>query len=194
MANYERQNVFKEKMRKLKDVLFAYGDRRGITGDTYSRNLTQEEKDDFRCSEVYDRVQARKIFEHILGCSFLDWSLEDRLDGEFCSGGTWIPVEIKARHYDVNDYSYNWEWIVDPEKWDVMKAEGAWLLYLFPSSANPLDCEWALWNTNVVEPVDYEMKCDKSYAIKNSGLKLKKDKGWYLKDAMYRGTIKAGDN
>lgn len=188
MANAVRQEDFKKVLREepLRSKLLEYAEKHGITGDTYGRDENEQEREDFKLMETYDRIAAKKIFRQI-GENFWNHSLESRIDGYFSSGGTLFNVEIKARFYDLTGVSRKWAWCVDPGKYDDMVAEEAWLLYLWIDRDNPFAFDWALWNTMEVEPDDVPMSCEKSFALQGAGKKTNVQKGWYLKDAIISG-------
>lgn len=188
MADLIRQEEFKKVLREepLRTKLLKYADKHGITGNTYCRYENEQEKEDFKLMETYDRIAAKKIFLQICE-NFWNYDLESHIDGYFSSGDTINNVEIKARFYDLTSGSRKWAWCVDAGKYSDMVAEEAWLLYLWINRDNPFAFDWALWNTTEVEPEDVPMNCEKSFALQGAGKKTNVQKGWYLKDAIISG-------
>lgn len=184
MADYRRQDDFKDFLRcePLRSRLLDYAEKHGITGDTFGG----EDREMFQLMEAFDRAFADKILRS-LGESFVNYPLEKRLDGCFTTGGTMHNLEIKARFYDLNDVTRQWAWCVDEEKYREMLDGDAWLLYLWVSSGNPLEVQWALWDVSKTEPSDVPIRCRKSVAKSGSGVKNKAQKGWFIRDAEHTG-------
>lgn len=179
MADYERQERFINFLRTepLRSSLLQYCEERGITGDTYGKFDSEEDKERFKLMEAFDRIAARKIFRAIKE-KYRDCDQESKLDGKFTSGGTWHNLEIKSRCYTLNWFNTaNWPWVVDPEKYQEMLKDDGWLLYLWPHDDDPLTIDWAIWNVAEVEPEDVMLWCRKSVAKQDAGDKRKKFPG-----------------
>lgn len=185
MADYQRQNAFYEfiSSEPLRTKLLKYADEHGITGDTYGGDEKTRER--FKLMEAYDRVAAKKVFR-LLGIPWQDNSLEDTLDGSFFSGGTWIDCEIKARHYD---YDLWQDWALEGYKVAELEEIDGWFLCIFPSSANPIEFYYALWDVNDTTKGSKPIWCKKSVAIEGTGDKNKDFPTFNINEARHRGFI-----
>lgn len=170
----------------IRTKLLDYADSRGITGDTYDRNLSEEERELFKLTEAYGRVLTRKAMK-VLGERYEDYSLESYVDGRFTSGGTFNDLETKVRYYELNSNTREWAWVVEAPKYEEMMKNGAWLINVFPNPDDFTNAWFYLWEVPETPPVDVVITSGKSVAKKHTGTKTKNDKGWFLKDAVISG-------
>lgn len=181
-----RQERFKAWLNRddIKGLLLEYAERHGVTAVTKEHRSKEDEADELTTKlwDTYDRVWAHKILE-----KFRNENLTSVVDGSFITGGTREFVEIKGRCYEPMK---TWAWAIDPEKYEELLERRGYLLYLWiPDDGEYMKVHYALWDVVETPPVDVEIECSSSVTKRGRGNKKKKDKAWYIKDAVISGTI-----
>ena len=185
-AQTARQERFKAWLNRedIKPLLLKYADSHGVTAVTKEYRSKEEAEDALTTKlwDTYDRVWAHKILK-----KFKNESLTSTVDGSFITGGTREFVEVKGRCYDFNG---KWAWAIDPEKYRQLIECQGYLLYLWiPDDGEYMKVHYALWDVYETPPVDVDIECSKSVTNRGRGRKVKKDKAWYIEDAIISGDI-----